>query len=97
MITNNIKILEHNFNFNFYSSHQVSAVIQKTPTISEILYRFRTAPTKIKGHLYLALIRPLLEQPSSQLISCGITNTKKLQQIRTRAWDLPVMYILLTK
>ena len=69
-ITSNIKMLGHNFNFKFFSTNQASATTQKASySVSK---------------LYLALIRPLLEYPSSQLNNCGITNTKKLQHIQNK-------------
>ena len=74
----------HNFNFKFFSTIQVSIITQRAHYNISKLYRFGSAPTKIKKHLYLALIRPLLEYPSSQLNKCGITNTTKLQRIQNK-------------
>ena len=83
-ITNTIKILGHNFNLNYFFTSQVTTVTQKARNNISRLYRFRSAPIKIKRHLYLALIRPLLEYPSSQLNNCNITNTKKIQRIQNK-------------
>ena len=83
-ITSNIKIQGYNFNFKFFSTNQVNTITKKASYSISKLYRFRSAPTKMKKHLYLALIRPLLEHPSSQLNNCGISNTKKLQHMQNK-------------
>ena len=49
------------------------------------LYRFKSAPTKIKLTLYKTLIRPLLEYPSILLPHASNTNIKKLQTIQNKA------------
>ena len=47
--------------------------------------RFRSAPIKVKKHLYKALIRPILEYPHLILHKTGITNMRKLQIVQNRA------------
>ena len=49
------------------------------------LYRFKSAPLKIKRRLYSTLIRPILEYPAVQINESGITNRRKLQRIQNKA------------
>ena len=85
LITNTIKILGHQYNFSNNSTSHISNIIPKAKLNLGKLYRFKSAPPKIKRHLYLALIRPLLEYPSTQIAASGITNIKKLQRIQNKA------------
>ena len=84
-ITSTIKILGHQYNFTNYSTGHISNIIHKATINLGKLQRFKSAPPKIKRHLYLALIRPILEYPNTQIATSGITNTKKIQRVQDRA------------
>ena len=77
--TNTVKILGYTFNFIKTSSTHIANITQKAKMNIHKLYRFKTAPAKIKKHLYKALIRPILEYPATQINSTDITNKHKIQ------------------
>ena len=84
-ITITIKILGYQYNFTNYSTGHISNIIHKATINLGKLQRFKSAPPKIKRHLYLALIRPILEYPNTQIATSGITNTTKIQRVQNRA------------
>ena len=49
------------------------------------LHRFRTLDSKIKRHLYTALVRPILEYPPIPLHTAKISNIRKLQTVQSIA------------
>ena len=64
--------------------HIISTIAQTSRNIAK-LYRFRSAPVKIKRYLYITLIRPLLEYPCIELNKTTRTNKSKLQKIQNKA------------
>ena len=83
--TNTVKILGYKFNFAKTSTTHIANITQKAKMNIQKLYRFKTAPVKIKKHLYKALIRPILEYPVIQINNTGITNKHKIQKIQNKA------------
>ena len=84
-ITSTTKILGFTLNKNKYKTLHINRIISKAKTSLIKLYRFRSAPTKIKLIFFKTLVRPLLEYPISQLINIGINNKRKMQRIQNRA------------
>ena len=84
-ISNNIKILGYSFSHDQYSTNHTGHISHKAKYTLSQLNRFHSAPKNIKRHLYLALVRAILEYPSTQLSNAGITNIKKLQRHQNKA------------
>ena len=83
--TTTINILGYTFNQTNNSTSHISKICKNAKTNLVRLYRFKTAPPKIKRLLYLALIRPLIEYPSVQLSKINKNNMIKLQRIQNKA------------
>ena len=83
--TTNATILGYKFNFNKLSTQHITDIINKARGQINRLYRFRDAPVKIKRHLYVALVRPMLEYPSFPIYNTGITNKHRLQRVQNKA------------
>lgn len=64
---------------------QIDNIIFRARNNLSKLYRFKSAPNHVKRYLYIALIRPLLEYPSSTLYQANKTNISKLQKIQNKA------------
>ena len=86
-LNNNIKILGYNFSHDRFSTCHIDNICKRAKTEISKLYRFNTAPQKIKRVLYLTLIRPILEYLCVQLSNTGITITRKLQRIQNKAYN----------
>lgn len=84
-IVNEISILGFTFNNLQRSTPQVISAISKAKVNIAKLYRFRSAPVKIKRYLYITLIRPLLEYPCLELCKTSKENIIKLQRIQNSA------------
>ena len=83
--TNIVIILGYTYNFMKTSTTHIANIIQKAKLNIHKLYRFKTPPTKIKKHLYKALIRLILEYPATQINNTDITNKHKIQRIQNKA------------
>ena len=82
--TNIVKILGYKFNFAKTSTTHIANITQKAKMNMQKLYGFKTAPVKIKKHLYKALIRPILEYLVTQINNTGITNKHKIKTIQNK-------------
>lgn len=79
------KILGFNLTHTKKSTKHVTAIASRAHFNLRKLIRFRSAPSKIKLHLYKALIRPILEYPCYPLSITSKASLKKLQLIQNRA------------
>ena len=84
-LVNEITILGFTFNNLQQSNPQIISATSKAKINIAKLYRFRSAPVKIKRHLYITLIRPLLEYPCLELNKTSRTNLIRLQRIQNIA------------
>ena len=84
-ITNHIKILGYSFTNLLSSNPHINSITSYTSRNIAKLYRFRSAPVKIKKYLYITLIRPLLDYPCIELNKTTLTNKSKLQKIQNKA------------
>lgn len=84
-IKNCTKILGFNLAKNINSVAHIRAIKSRASFHLKKLNRFRSAPIKIKLHLYKSLIRPILEYPSYPLSITSKTSKRKLQSIQNRA------------
>ena len=80
-----VKLLGYTTNLDKYSNPHITKITQHARTQLYKLYRFKSAPQKIKLQLYKTLIRPLLEYPSTPIDNTSITNMRKLQRIQNQA------------
>ena len=87
-ISDEIKILglkiKHPINFNRHAesiAHRANIHLKK-------LYRFKHCSVKIKRHLFLALIQPILDYPSFALHNSGSKNKSKLQRVLNKGLRL---------
>ena len=81
----NIRILGFQHGKQKTFPHHMNQLIHKATYNLHKLYRFKTAPPKIKLILYKTLIRPLMEYPSILLPQASNTNINKLQTIQNKA------------
>ena len=79
------KILGYNLNKSKFKSLHVNKLISKAKVSLNKLYRFSSAPPKVKLIFIKTLVRPLLEFPISQLTNIGKGNKSKMQKIQNRA------------
>ena len=84
-ITKNTCMLGYHFNSRKKSKLHINKLINKAKTNMNKLTRFKSAPPKIKKHLYKAQVRSIIEYPPTQLAKSGTTNIKTLQKIQNRA------------
>ena len=84
-ITNEIKMLGYTFNHYMSSTPHVRKLAPRASHNIAKLYRFRSAPVKIKRYLYITLIRPLLEYPCIELNNSGTINKSTLQKLQNKA------------
>ena len=82
---NEVKILGYSFNLSHNATSHVTTICNKANNNLKRLFRFSSAPPKIKRILYMALIRPIIEYPCVQLSNSGKTNQRKLQRIQNKA------------
>ena len=68
-----------------YSGSQANQQMNKAITQLTKLYRFNSAPHKVKLHLYKTLIRPILEYPPAQLASTSKKDITSLQKVQNKA------------
>ena len=87
-IKNNVKMLGYTFTNFLSSTAHVNVIVNKAKYHLAKLYRFRSAPVKIKRYLYITLIRSLLDYPCTELNSSGIGNKLSLQRIQNKALRL---------
>ena len=83
-IENSIKILGCTINNSLKSKTLINTNISKAVHNLVKLYRFRSAPIKVKKLLYKAIIRPTIEYPYLLLHKTGKTNMKKLQRLQNK-------------
>ena len=79
------KILGFNLSINKFSTKHVSSLINKANHNLHKLLRFKSAPPKIKLHLYKVLIRPILEYPCYPLTLISKSSKRKIQIIQNKA------------
>ena len=78
-------ILGYHMNKHPKSKLHTNKLITKAKTNMRKLTRFKSAPTKIKKHLYKAQVRSLIEYPATQLANSGTSNINALQKIQNAA------------
>ena len=83
-IANEITILGFTFKNHLTFKPHVTAAINKAKINIAKLYRFRSAPVKVKRHLFITLIRPLLEYPCLEMANCGRVNATRLQRVQNK-------------
>ncbi len=79
-----LNILGYTFSTPMSSNH-IKKIVHKTGYTLTKLNRFKTAPNKVKRHLVLALIRPILEYPFYPIFKTSRTGKVKIQRIQNRA------------
>ena len=81
----NIRILGFQHNRTRTHSLHIRQLVEKANFNLKKLYRFKSAPQKIKLTLYKSLIRPLMEYPSIITANTSDTQLHKLQVIQNKA------------
>ena len=84
-VNRNTCILGYHLNNKRKSKTHINKVAAKARINMHKLTRFKTAPTKIKKHLYKAQVRSILEYPATQLANSGTSNINTLQKIQNTA------------
>ena len=83
-LSNPIKLLGYNLNSYSNEVPHIKSVISKAKNNLYKLYRFRNAPLKIKRYLYVALIRPIMEYPCTEIANASKTQISKLHKFKTQ-------------
>lgn len=78
-------ILGYSLSSYLSENKHIENITRKAKTNLLRLYRFKSAPPNIKKHLYLSLIRPILEYPNLELYKSSKTSLSKLQKIQNKA------------
>lgn len=84
-ISQEVKILGFTFTNYLSANPHVTSIVNKAKYNLKLLYRFQSAPPKIKLYLYSALIRSVLDYPSIELFKTTKSNLLKLQRIQNKA------------
>ena len=84
-ITNPLKILGYLVHNSLNNNTHITSICKKVNMNINKLYKFNHAPPKIKIHLYLALIRPLIEYPSILLYSSPKSTMSRLQKLQNKS------------
>lgn len=83
-VSNPLKILGYSLNNSLSEKHQIDHISSRAKYNLTRLYRFRSAPPKIKKQLYLTLIRPIIEYPNVELHKAAKTHMQKLQRVQNK-------------
>lgn len=84
-LSNKTCILGYTLTARKHSTAQAVKASQRARLSLNKLFRFKSAPYKIKSHLYKAQVRSILEYPPSRLANSGVTSVEKLQRVQNKA------------
>ena len=84
-ITSQVKILGYTLDAGLKSTAHITNKTKRAKANLTRLYRFKSAPLKVKRHLYKAIINPILTYPCIQMNKTHHTNKLKLQRIQNAA------------